>query len=190
MEERPLKTLKAMLKERGLKAEDFEQVGNPLDQTRMYTFAGVLIIFSEKTSLSETKLNSFLSFASENNYTSGIIIVTPAKPSEKVLETVRQHISQPENPLLQIFYSSHLNFEYAWHRKVPKHRLLTEEEKTKLMKDLNMTTLKQLRKIDSQDAMAKWIGARPGDVVEITGLDLASGEGKRWSYCLANVYEP
>ncbi len=174
MEERSLKTLKAMLKERGLKADDFE----------------LLIIFSEKTSLSDTKLNTFLTFASENNYTSGIIIVTPAKPSEKVLETVRQYISRPENALLQIFYSAHLNFEYAWHRKVPKHRLLTEEEKTKLVKDLNMTSLKQLRKIDSQDAMAKWIGARPGDVVEITGLDVASGEGKRWSYCLANVYEP
>ena len=83
-----------------------------------------------------------------------------------------------------------LNFEYAWHRKVPKHRLITEDEKTKLLKDLNMLKLNQLLKIDSQDAMAKWVGARPGDVIEITGLDVASGEGKRWRYCLANVYEP
>lgn len=190
MEERPLKTLKSMLKERGIKAEEFEQVGNPLDQTRMYTFGGVLIIFSEKTLLSDTKITSFITFASENNHTNGVIIVTPSKPSEKVLETVRQFISQPENPLLQIFYLSHLNFEYAWHRKVPKHRLLTEDEKTKLLKDYNMLKLNQLLKIDSQDPMAKWVGARPGDVIEITGLDAASGEGKRWRYCLANVYEP
>jgi len=190
MEGRPLQTLRSMLKDRGIKESNFEQVGNPLDQTRMYTFSGILIIFSEKTRLTDTELNNFITFASENNHTNGTIIVTPTKPSEKVLETVRQHISQPENPLLQVFYLSHLNFEYAWHRKVPKHRLLTEEEKTKLLKDFNMLKLNQLLKIDSQDAMAKWVGARPGDVVEISGLDLASGEGKRWRYCLANVYEP
>ena len=190
MEARALQTLKAMLKERGLKADEFEQVGNPLDQTRMYTFNGVLIIFSEKTRVTDTELGNFITFASENGHTSGTIVITPTKPSEKVLESVRRHISQPENPHLQIFYLSHLNFEYAWHRKVPKHRLVTEEEKSKLMKDLNMTKLNQLLKIDSQDPMAKWIGARPGDVVEVTGLDFASGEGKRWRYCLANVYEP
>ena len=44
-----------------------------------------------------------------------------------------------------------------------------------------------LPKIDCQDPMAKWIGARPGDVVEITGLCEASCENKRYRYCVADV---
>ena len=156
----------------------------------MYTFGGVLIVFSEKTRVSDRDLNNFIGFASENNHTSGIIIVSQSKPSEKVLEVLREHISDPENQLVQIFYVSHLNFDISKHRKVPFHRIITDQEKDKLMKDYNISKLSSLPKIDSQDAMAKWVGARPGDVIEITGLCVASGENKRYRYCLANVYEP
>ena len=189
MEERPLQTLKSMLTSRGIKSETFETVGNPLDETRMYTFGGVLIIFSEKTRVTTTELTNFITFASENNHTGGVIVITPTKPSEKVLEMVREYISVPENQLLQIFYLSHLNIDIQKHRYVPSHRILTEEEKTKLAEEYHISDLKKILRIDSQDAMAKWIGARPGDVIEIKGLDVASGEGTRYRYCFANVYE-
>lgn len=189
MEERALQTLKDMLLARGLKSETFEPVGNPLDETKMYTFAGILIVFSEKTRLTVTEFKNILTFASENNHTSGTIIITLTKTSESVIELLRQYLSNKDNPLVQIFYISHLNFDISKHRKVPKHKLLTEDEKTKLMKLYNIINLKDLPKIDSQDAMARWIGARPGDVVEISGLCLASAENKRYRYCVPNVYE-
>ena len=190
MEERYLQTLKAMLTARGVKADNFEQVGNPLDETRMYTFGGVLIIFSEKTRVSDKDFNNFVNFASENGHSGGIVIVSSTKPSEKVLEILREYISKKENQLVQIFYASHLNFDISQHRKVPKHRIIAEQEAEDLMKKFNIAKLSSLPKIDSQDAMAKWIGARPGDVVEITGLCVSSGENTRYRYCLANVYEP
>jgi DNA-directed RNA polymerase subunit H (RpoH/RPB5) len=185
MEDRPLETLKAILTARGVKDEKFETIGNPLDQTRMYLFGGVLIIFSEKTRLTDSEVNNFINYASENNHTSGIIIISPTNPSEKVLKLLREHISERSNPLIQIFYLSHLNFDISKHRKVPKHRILSEDEVTKMMKDYNVEKLESLPKIDSQDAMAKWIGARPGDVVEITGLCGSSAENKRYRFCLA-----
>lgn len=189
MEERPLQTLKSMLTARGIKAETFENVGNPMDETKMYTFGGILIIFSEKTRVTTTELTNFITFASENNHTGGTIIISPTRPSEKVLEMIREYISVPENPLLQIFYLSHLNFDISQHRYVPKHRIITEEEKTRLGLEYHIEDLKKIRRIDSQDAMAKWIGARPGDIIEIKGLDVASGDGTRYSYCFANVYD-
>lgn len=189
MEERALETLKSMLTARGIKSEKFEIVGNQMDETKMYTFGGVLIVFSEKTRLTPSEFKNIINFANENNHTSGTIIITITKPSESVVELVRQHITNKENPLVQMFYISHLNFDISKHRKVPKHKLLTNDEVTKLSKTYNIQNLKQLPKIDSQDAMARWIGARPGDVIEITGLCVSSAENKRYRYCVPNVYE-
>jgi DNA-directed RNA polymerase subunit H (RpoH/RPB5) len=189
MEERSLQTLKDMLIARGIKSETFEPVGNPMNETRMYTFGGVLVVFSEKTRITVQELGNMLTFASENNFAGGMLIVTPTKPSESVLEIVRQHISNKENPLVQIFYQSHLNFDISKHRKVPHHRILTEAEVQEVMKEFHITDIKKIPKIDSQDPMAKWVGARPGDVLEVTGMCLASAENKRYRYCLANVYE-
>jgi len=189
MEDRQLQTLRAMLTARGINAESFENVGNPLDETRMYTFGGILIIFSEKTRVTEKELNNFFTFASENSYTAGTIIVSATKPSEKVLELLRQHISDRDNSLVQIFFISHLNFDISRHRKVPRHRIITDAEVETMMKEYNVKELSGLPKIDSQDAMAKWIGARPGDVVEVTGLCVTSAENKRYRYCVSNVYE-
>jgi DNA-directed RNA polymerase subunit H (RpoH/RPB5) len=189
MEERSLQTLKDMLTARGIKDEKFEPVGNPMNETRMYTFGGVLIVFSEKTRITTQELGNMLNFASENKFTGGLIIVTPTKPSESVLEIVREHISDKSNQLVQLFYQSHLNFDISKHRKVPKHRIITEEEVQAISKEYHIADIKKIPKIDSQDPMAKWIGARPGDVIEITGMCVASAENKHYRYCLANVYE-
>lgn len=189
MEERSLQTLKDMLTARGIKDEKFEPVGNPMNETRMYTFGGVLIVFSEKTRITTQELGNMLNFASENKFTGGLIIITPTKPSESVLEIVREHISDKSNQLVQLFYQSHLNFDISKHRKVPKHRIITEEEIQAISKEYHIADIKKIPKIDSQDPMAKWIGARPGDVIEVTGMCVASGENKHYRYCLANVYE-
>lgn len=189
MEERSLQTLKDMLIARGIKDEKFEPVGNPMNETRMYTFGGVLVVFSEKTRITIQELGNMMTFASENNFTGGMIIVSPTKPSESVLEIVRQHISERNNPLVQIFYQSHLNFDISKHRKVPKHRILTDDEVQAVAAEYHIKDIQRIPKIDSQDPMAKWIGARPGDVVEVTGMCVASAENRRYRYCLANVYE-
>jgi DNA-directed RNA polymerase I, II, and III subunit RPABC1 len=190
MEARYLQTLKEILVGRGIKAEEFERVGAPMDETRMYTFGPVLIIFSEKTRVTATEFEKFITFSAENNYSGGIIIVSPTKPSESILHLVRDYISDKENQLVQIFLQSHLNFNISKHRKVPKHRIMSQEEIDAMTKEYNITKLSSLPKIDSQDAMAKWIGARPGDVVEIVGLCMTSADNKRYRYCLANADEP
>ena len=190
MEARYLQTLKEILVGRGIKADEFERVGAPMDETRMYTFGPVLIIFSEKTRVTATEFEKFITFSAENNYSGGIIIVSPTKPSESILHLVRDYISDKENQLVQIFLQSHLNFNISKHRKVPKHRIISQEEIDAMSKEYNITKLSSLPKIDSQDAMAKWIGARPGDVVEIVGLCMTSADNKRYRYCLANADEP
>ena len=187
MEERALETLKAMLTSRGLKADKFDPIGNALDETKMYSFDGLLIVFSMKTRVTERDIMSFVDYSKENSYSAGILIVSLTYPSETTLTALRNYIRDRKNMLVQIFEIRHLQFDISKHRKVPKHRIISDDEKTKLMKDLKITKFKQLPKIDSQDAMARWIGARPGDVIEVTGMCETSGENKRYRYCLADV---
>ena len=52
MEERALSTLKVILSERGLTGENFETVSSTIDETKMYTFGGILVIFSTKARIS------------------------------------------------------------------------------------------------------------------------------------------
>jgi DNA-directed RNA polymerase I, II, and III subunit RPABC1 len=187
MEDIALSTIKEILLARGIKSEQFQPIGIALDETKMYTFASILIIFSTKARVTERELNNFLNFATENNHTSGILIVTPTKPSEMVLSVLRTYITDRENPLVQIFELRHLQFDISKHRKVPRHRIISDDERTKMMKVFNINTPKSLPKIDSQDPMAKWIGARPDDILEVVGLCETSAENKRYRYCVADV---
>ena len=190
MEEIALETLKSMLNGRKKKVEQIETLGNSLDDTRMYNLGGVLIIFSDKGRMTDNVLKSYLQFSEDNNYTNGIIIVIATSPSENIVDLVRSHNSEPKNQLVQLFNIRYLQFDISTHRKVPRHRLMDSEEIEKLQKKMNIIDLKsQLPWIDSQDAMAKWLGARTGDVIEIERFSESAGISKYYRYCVSNVLE-
>jgi DNA-directed RNA polymerase subunit H (RpoH/RPB5) len=58
---------------------------------------------------------------------------------------------------------------------VPKHDLLSEEEKNQLLQKLNIS-LRQLPRIKSNDAVVKSIGGKRGDVIKITRKSPVAGE--------------
>ena len=187
MEERAINTLTEILTARGFRAEKFDSVGSSIDETKMYTFGGMLIIFSTKARLTEKDLFTFIEFSKENSYGSGVIIVSMSRPSDTVLAALRTYITDREVPLVQVFELRHLQFNIAKHVKVPNHRLVGSDEIPEILKANNVDHPNLFRKIDSQDPMAKWIGARPGDVVEVTGMCETSAENKRYLFCMADV---
>ena len=172
MESRALDTLKIILKNRGIAANSFDPVGNgSLNEVaqHMFEYGGILVIFSDKSRISEKDVRDYIAFAEENEYTAGMVIVSLTKPSPAVWDAVRKHVAIPKNPLIQLFEIRHLQFDISAHRKVPHHRILKKEEVDAVFKEFNVSNPSQLPKLDSvEDAMARWIGARPGDVVEIT----------------------
>ena len=185
MEARAFATIKLMLNDSGIQAE-YETVQAPLEETRMFMFGPILVVFSDKTRVTEREFSKILEYAETNGMKGGIIIVTPSTPSELVLTAVRKYIANPENPLVQIFEIRHLGFDISKHRRTPKHKVLKAEELDGFMKTYRLTadTLHLLPKLDCQDPMAKRIRARPGDVVEIRGLSLTSGEYRRARLCV------
>lgn len=58
---------------------------------------------------------------------------------------------------------------------VPKHEVMTEEEKAEFLKKYNVS-LRQLPRIKEEDLVIKRIGAKRGSVVKITRNDPELGE--------------
>lgn len=186
MEERALTTLTNMIRARGITVDAPERLGNPLDETKMVTLGGQLVIFSEKSRVSKQELQNYITFASENGYKQGLIVVAFILPSDDVMNSVRRYIEQRDNPLVQVFDYRHLQFDITTHRKVPRHRILTDDERAQLERLYPGDPAKVHALIDCQDPMAKWIGARPGDILEITRFSPTAGSTPYYRYCVAD----
>ena len=67
------------------------------------------------------------------------------------------------------------------------HRILSEEEKTKIFELYKISSPEPLPAIDSQDTMVKWIGAIPGDIIEVTRHSDTAGRSLYYRHCVEDV---
>lgn len=183
MDDRAMKTLKEMLLDRGIKGDVMDPVTPAMDETHMYNFGGVLVVYSTKNRIAS--IAPFVEFAKENGYNSSMVIISETSLSDRVLASLVNHNADRENTFVQVFLLASLYFNISKHHLVPKHRLLDDKEKSELSK--SYANLMNLPHILSQDAMAKYLGARPGDIVEVTGMCDTSAENKRWRICVAET---
>ena len=190
MEDRAIETIKRMLVGRDIKVDNVDSLGSPVDETRMFNIGGVLVIFSEKGRVTENILQTYITFAEDNSYTHGVIVVTLSPPSVNVLDFIRTYNNNTTKPLFQVFEIRRLQFDITTHRKFPPHRIISKDELAALEKKFNITEPKQqLPWIDSEDPAAKWIGARSGDVVEVQRFSESAGNCTYHRYCVANVLQ-
>ncbi len=70
------------------------------------------------------------------------------------------------------------------HELVPEHRILSDEEKGKLLEKFNIT-VKQLPRVQSTDAAVKQIDAKVGDVLEITRKSPSAGTATYYRHVVA-----
>lgn len=66
-------------------------------------------------------------------------------------------------------------FDISQHELVPLHIKLTDEEKQKVLDELNISE-KQLPAINEKDVMVKRLNAKTGDVIKIIRKSTTSGE--------------
>ena len=185
MEDKALDILRTMVGRRGLDTKTDRVVTDDLERANLYTIGAILVIFSQKDKgLLDRDINTFMNFAAANDYTNGVIIVALSPPSENVLKTVKG-LSKDR---VQFFHIRQLQFDITTHRMAMPHRILKEDERTDMFKKYNVTSPEnQLPWIDSQDAMVKWIGAIPGDVIEVTRHSDVAGPQKYYRYCAVDV---
>jgi DNA-directed RNA polymerase subunit H (RpoH/RPB5) len=185
MEDKALEILRTMLSRRGLETKTERVVATEMDRVSMYTIGEILVIFSQKDKgVLDKDITGFKAFAETKGYTNGLIVVSLVSPSENVLRSIKSQAAER----LQFFHIRQLQFDITTHRMAMPHRIMKEDERTALFKKYNIVKPEeQLPWIDSQDAMIKWIGAVPGDIVEVTRHSDVAGSLPYYRYCVADV---
>lgn len=185
MEDKALDTLRTMLGRRGLDTKTERIITDDVDRANLYTIGNVLVAFSQKENGVTTRdVDKFGYFAFHDNNLNGLIIVGMTPPSDNVLKMVKARADRN----MSFFHIRQLQFDITTHRMAMPHRILKEEERTAMFKRYNVTKPEeQLPWIDSQDTMIKWIGAVPGDVIEVTRHSDVAGPQLYYRYCVPDV---
>ena len=202
--------LRLMLSQRGINTETQEVIESdfPAIVTKI---SNVIVFTSNRARIHEKDIPVIVDLTRQYGGTLGIIIV-PIPASEKVLQTICQY-----SDVLQLFHVAQLTFDITKHRYVPAHRIITEDEGKALFEkfgiDLNKISDKMRQDhieltaeqpllpqiamkhkeympmpfIWSQDPPARWIGAKPGDIVEIMRLSETAGATPYYRFCVASV---
>jgi DNA-directed RNA polymerase subunit H (RpoH/RPB5) len=93
-------------------------------------------------------------------------------------------IFQKNGGHLQYFSSQQLMFNPTKHEYVPKHTKLTEDEVKEFMKEYSPRSKMHMHAILQNDAIAKWIGLKHGDIVRIDRYNENSGESFSYRSCI------
>lgn len=156
MEENVKTTIREMLGDRGY--------GETIMDEDCITVPGILsvnIVVEPKVGVNHMK--DIRSTLESKNIHHTIIVY-----NQSITSFAKQYIDEMirDGIRVEIFKQTELYFNITKHELVPKHTLLTLDEKNILVKTLRITPT-QLPHIKRTDAMAKYMGLMKGDVVKI-----------------------
>lgn len=185
MEDKAIQTLQAMLAARKMESTEVKAISakDGIDErTSVFTIGSVLVIFSNKErGIMEKELRNYVTFAANNKYKSGLIVVLMVPPSDSINKIIRSL----SHERVQVFHIRELQMNITTHRLWMPHRILKEEERKAMFEKFKVSKPEeQLPWISSQDKAARWIGAIPGDVLEITRHSDVAGNNLYYRYCV------
>ncbi|KAK5687727.1 DNA-directed RNA polymerases II 24 kDa polypeptide (RNA polymerase II subunit 5) [Elasticomyces elasticus] len=117
--------------------------------------------FSSQPSVGIKDLKSFAQLLSEKNYHTGIF-VAQAAPTSSALKIIPSILPT----VMEIFKEEDLLVNISKHELVPKHTLLSPEDKKRLLERYRLKET-QLPRIRMDDPMARYLGLKRGQVVKI-----------------------
>lgn len=111
-----------------------------------------------------------------------ILVLTDEPPSPSLMASFQQRdkhhqaaVPAAERPILQLFTLKELQYNPTRHILVPKHTWIPETTVKSVLEKYQVKTKIHLPHILRTDKIAKWLGLRVGDVVEITRPNENSG---------------
>ena len=96
-----------------------------------------------------------------------LIIISKDKTNQTIKDLIEQLFIK-DKKFVNIYNFNDYLFNVLEHEMQPKFRILSEEEKQKIMKQYNITKDKEFPDISRFDPVSQAIGVRPGEVMEIT----------------------
>lgn len=123
-------------------------------------------------------MRQFVLDLQEFQYTRGIFIYpnTITGPAQKVVDSLSSKIT------IELFHEEELLVNITHHELVPRHEVLSSEEKKELL-DRYKVKEAQLPRIHGSDPVAKYLGLRRGQVVKIIRKSETSGRYASYRLC-------
>jgi DNA-directed RNA polymerases I, II, and III subunit RPABC1 len=140
----------------------------------------ILIQFCPERPVGIKHIRAFAQDLDQGNYGNGILVTTvaPNAAALRALEPLAERGITAE-----VFPEQDLLVNITKHELVPKHVLLSDEEK-KVLLDRYRLKETQLPRIQANDPVAKYLGLRKGNVVKIIRKSETAGRyaSYRWVY--------
>jgi DNA-directed RNA polymerase subunit H (RpoH/RPB5) len=111
-----------------------------------------------------------------------IILNEDVKNSNVLVRFIKKLYS--EGKFIQFYGLQNFLFNISKHIYVPKHKIITSKSELKDIIESLHTSIDKLPRILREDPMAKYIGAKPGDVIHIKGLYETTGFVNKYRVCV------
>lgn len=134
--------------------------------------------FCDEPSVGIKTMKNFIIHISEKNFSTGIFIFQNSITSSasKLIPTVAP-------ATIELFQENDLIVNITHHELVPKHLLLSDDEKKQLLERYRLKE-SQLPRIQREDPVAKYLGLKRGQVVKIIRKSETSGRYASYRICL------
>jgi DNA-directed RNA polymerase I, II, and III subunit RPABC1 len=145
------------------------------------TEAGTIFVefCEERASVGVSLVKKFIMYCSENSYKAGIFVTACAlSPQTRKIIGATQSYTQVE-----CFLEDDLLVNITHHELVPKHIVLSKEEKNALLKRYRLKET-QLPRILAKDPVARYLGLRRGQVVKIIRDSETAGRYASYRLCV------
>ncbi len=176
MTNNPRKVILKMLMIRGYLIEDSEEFINSQDE-EFLTYKvddedDKIFVFFPKisTKVGVFTIRQYIKEMQDNQVDQAIVVVKDA-----ITAFAKQVFIEAKPLIIECFKENELFVDKLSHVLVPKHELIGEEEKRELLK-IYKAKESQLPKILSADPIAKYFGAKKGQVFKITRPSESSGD--------------
>ncbi|KAF8850783.1 RPB5 subunit of DNA-directed RNA polymerase [Acephala macrosclerotiorum] len=139
----------------------------------------IWVEFLAESSVGIKQMRAFAQFLTANNYHTGILVtntnITPA--ALKIIPAVASETR------IECFTEADLLVNITHHELVPKHVLLSKEERTALLQRYRLKDT-QLPRIQLGDPVARYLGLRRGQVVKIIRKSETAGRYASYRLCV------
>jgi DNA-directed RNA polymerase subunit H (RpoH/RPB5) len=138
------------------------------------------VIYSMMDNLKKTDLVKKIN--SLENQPKVIILIVK---EDKVNASLKNSIIDNHEVRIDVFEMRKLLFNIAEHEIVPKHRVIKDPvEIQRIIDSYGVQSGTQMHLITRDDPMAQYLGAVPGDIVEITRNSVTAGKSIVYRFCV------
>jgi DNA-directed RNA polymerases I, II, and III subunit RPABC1 len=130
----------------------------------------VAVHFSDEEKMGKKALEAIMEQYERDNILH-LVLVVPLVPSPVVMSMIQLSTKFR----IEVFTLEELRFNRSRHQWVPMHRVLSLREKKEVLEELKIRP-ESLPKILRSDVMARYLGAKQDDVIEIIRPSKTAGE--------------